>query len=155
MIPLTGDTPRLRQHVLRSPVARRHVNALPTKAAQIPHTRSKHLARYRQLSRSPAFTPACFALPHGTAPRERTSNQGRANPNGTATSRTYFGHRVCPHTRSKHTGNDPAHQRHAALTPACFALPVARRHANTLSTKAAQIPMAHYAPNFATRSATH
>ena len=34
--PLTSDTPRLRQHVLRSPVARRHANALPTKAAQIP-----------------------------------------------------------------------------------------------------------------------
>ena len=36
MIPLTSDTPRLRQHGSRSPVARRHANALPTKAAQIP-----------------------------------------------------------------------------------------------------------------------
>ena len=33
--PLTSDTPRLRQHVSRSPVAWRHVNALSTKAAQV------------------------------------------------------------------------------------------------------------------------
>ena len=35
IIPLTSDTPRLHQHVSRSPVARRHANALSTKAAQI------------------------------------------------------------------------------------------------------------------------
>ena len=35
IIPLTSDTPRLRQHVSRSPVTRRHANALSTKAAQI------------------------------------------------------------------------------------------------------------------------
>ena len=34
-IPLTSDTPRLHQHVSRSPVARRHANALPTKTSQI------------------------------------------------------------------------------------------------------------------------
>ena len=111
MIPLTSDTPRLRQHVSRSPVARRHANALPTKAAQIPMalrhhertlaTRSVHTleanishdtANDPAHQRHAAFTPACFALPSGTAPRKRTSHQGRANPNGTATSRTYFGH---------------------------------------------------------------
>ena len=35
IIPLTSDTPRLRQPVSRSPVARRHANTLPTQAAQI------------------------------------------------------------------------------------------------------------------------
>ena len=80
-----------------------------------------------------AFTPACFALPSGTAPRKRTLHQGRANPNGIATSRTSCRHTVCPHTCS----------------------PVARRHANALSTKAAQIPMAlqHHERRVATRSA--
>ena len=121
MIPLTSDTPRLRQHVSRSPVARRHANALPTKAAQIlvalrhpertlatwsVHTLEANISH--ETAKDPAhqphaaFTPACFALPSGTAPRKHTSHQGRANPNGTATSRTYFGHMVCPHTRSKH-----------------------------------------------------
>ena len=52
--------------------------------------------------RHAAFPPACFALPSGTAPRKRTSHQDLANPHGTATSRTYFGRTVCPHTRSKH-----------------------------------------------------
>ena len=36
IIPLTSDTPRLRQPVSRSPVARRRANALSTKAAGIP-----------------------------------------------------------------------------------------------------------------------
>ena len=35
IIPLTSDTPRLHQHASPSPKARRHANALPTKAAQI------------------------------------------------------------------------------------------------------------------------
>ena len=102
--PLTSDTPRLRQHVLRSPVARRHANALPTKAAQIPMalrhhertlaTRSVHTleanisldtANDPAHQRHAAFTPACFALPSGTAPRKRTFHQGRANPHGIAT----------------------------------------------------------------------
>ena len=39
--------------------------------------------------RHAAFTPACFALPSGAAPRKRTFHQGRANPNGAATSRPY------------------------------------------------------------------
>ena len=57
--------------------------------------------------------PACFALPSGTAPRKRTFHQG------TSRRRT-----VCPDSRSKRhdATNHPAHQRHAAFTPACFAL---------------------------------
>ena len=111
IIPLTSHTPRLRQHVLRSPVARRRANSLSTKAAQIPkavrhhergvatrsaqtleanmsHDTTNHPAHQPHA----AFTPACFALPSGTAPRKLTSHQSRAHPNGTATSRTYFGH---------------------------------------------------------------
>ena len=42
---LTSDTPRLRQHVSRSPVARRHANALSTKAAQIPMALRHHERR--------------------------------------------------------------------------------------------------------------
>ena len=143
--PLTSDTPRLHQHVSRSPVARRHANALSTKAAQIPMALQHHKRRVATRSahtlqanmphdttnhpahqRHAAFTPACFALP-SAVPRKCTFHQVRANPNGTATSRTSRRHAVCPHTRSKH------------ISP----------------TKAAQIPMAlqHHERNFATRSA--
>ena len=45
IIPLTSDTPRLRQPVSRSPVARRHANALSTKAAQIPMALRHHERR--------------------------------------------------------------------------------------------------------------
>ena len=118
MIPLTSDTPRLRQHVSRSPVARRHANALPTKAAQIKmalrhhertlatrsvqtleahisHDTANHPAHHRHA----AFTPACFALPRGTAPRKRTSHQGRANRNGTVSDITNV---LWPHGLSTH-----------------------------------------------------
>ena len=107
IISLTSDTPRFHQHVSRSPVARRRANALPTKAAQIrmalrhhepnfatrsdhalqailSHNTANHLAHQRHA----AFTPACFALPSGTAPRKRTFHQGCVNLHGTATSRT-------------------------------------------------------------------
>ena len=118
-IPLTSDTPRLRQPVSRPAVARRHTNTLPTQAAQIPMalqhherlvaTRSAHTleanishdtTNHPIHQRHAAFTPACFALPSGTAPRKHTFHQGRANPgpNGTATSRTACRHTVCPHT---------------------------------------------------------
>ena len=87
IIPLTSDTSRLRQHVSRSPGARRHTNALSTKAAQIrvalrhhecrvaprsAHTRSNPIshdtANHPAHQRHAAFTPACFVLPGGTAP---------------------------------------------------------------------------------------
>ena len=55
-----------------------------------------HPARQRHA----AFTPACFALPSGTAPRKCIFHQGRVNPHGTTTSRTYFRHTFCLHTRS-------------------------------------------------------
>ena len=105
--------------VSRSPVARRHANTLPTQVAQIPMalqhherrvaTRSAHTleanishdtTNHRAHQRHDAFTPACFALPSGTAPRKRTFHQGCTNPNGTAASRTSCRHTVCPHTRS-------------------------------------------------------
>ena len=47
--------------------------------------------------RHAVFTPACFALPSGTAPRKRTFHQGCAN----LTSRTSRRHTVCPHTRRR------------------------------------------------------
>ena len=111
LLSLTSRMPRLHRHLSRhasrSPVARRQSNALPTKAAQIRMalrhhernfaTRSKHITRYHQSSRSPAIRRAYTSTP------------------------------------------------------------VARRHANALPAKAAQIRMAlrHHERNFATRSATH
>ena len=94
-------SPRLRQHVSRSPVARRQANALPT--TQIPMamrrrernfaTRSVpthdqqtyHMIPLNMPARQQhaAFTPACFALACGTAPRKRTFHQGCASPQGT------------------------------------------------------------------------
>ena len=54
--------------------------------ANIAHDTTNHPAHQRHAS----FTTACFVLPSGTAPRKHFSHQGRANPNGTATSRTDF-----------------------------------------------------------------
>ena len=54
-----------------------------------------------KVTRQVSKTSVCFALPSGTAPRKRTFHQSRANPNGTATSRTSRRHTVCPDTRSK------------------------------------------------------
>ena len=86
IIPLTSDTPRLHQHVSRSPAPRRRANARPTKAAQIRTVRhhernfatqsaralqaiiSHDAANHPAHQRHAAFTPACFALPSGTAP---------------------------------------------------------------------------------------
>ena len=86
----TANHPAHQRHaVSRSPVAQRHANTLPTKAAQIPMalqhhernfaTRSAHTLQANR-SHDAAFTPGCFA--HGTAPRKHTSHQGRATPNG-------------------------------------------------------------------------
>ena len=50
IIPLTSDTPRLRQRVSRSPVARRHANALSTKAAQTPMALRHHERRVAKTS---------------------------------------------------------------------------------------------------------
>ena len=107
IIPLTSDTPRLHQNVSRSPVARRHASALPTKAAQIHMalrhhernfaTRSAHTleanishdtTNHSAQQRNAAFTPACFALPtpqrHGAAqthfpPRTRKSQKSHVS----------------------------------------------------------------------------
>ena len=140
IIPLTSDTPRLHQHVSRSPVARRHSNApRPRKSAWrcditngachtvCPHTRSNHTTRNRQSSRSPATRrvyTSVFRAPqwHGATqthfpPRPRKWHCDIAD---------IIRHTVA-HTLqaiiSHDTANHPAHQRHAAFTPACFALP--------------------------------
>ena len=83
-----------------------------------------------RLTSDTLFTPACFALPSGTAPRICTfhqGRQGRANPHGTATSRTKFRHTVCLPTHYKQSYHTippiiPL-ARDTAFTPACFALP--------------------------------
>ena len=92
-----------------------------TLEANISHDTTNHPAHQRHA----AFTPACFALPSGTAPRKRTFHQGRADPNGTATSRMSCRHMVRHPLEANiahNTTNHPAHQRRAAFTPACFAL---------------------------------
>ena len=124
------------------PVARRHVNALPTKAAQIhmvlQHhgrnlaTRSAHTLQAiishdtgnrPAHQRHAAFTPACVALPSGAAPRKRTFHQGRMalrhHERHFATRSAHTLEAILSHD----TANHPAHQRHTAFTPACFALP--------------------------------
>ena len=82
IIPLTSNTPHLHQHASRSPVARRHANALSTKAAQI-----RMVLRHHERN---------FAT--------RSAHTLKA-------------------VISHETANDPAHQQHAAFTPACFAFP--------------------------------
>ena len=153
----THFPPRPRKSQWRCNITNRRVatRSAHTLEANMSHDTTNHPAHQRHAT----FTPACFALPSGTAPSKRTFHQGRANHNGTATSRTSCPHTVCPHTRSKHitfTTYHPARQRHAAFTPACFALPSGTApRKNTLPTKAAQIPMAlqHHEHNFATWSA--
>ena len=54
-VPLTSDTPRLHQRVLHCPVARRHANTLPTKAAQLPMALQHH---ERNLATRSAHTQA-------------------------------------------------------------------------------------------------
>ena len=115
IIPLTSDTPRVRQHVLRSPVARHH---RPRKSAWHrditevirhtvcpPHTRSNPSTRYRQSSRSAATRrvyASMFRAPqwHGATqthfpPRPRKSAWHCDITN-------VIRHTVCPHTRSNH-----------------------------------------------------
>ena len=74
IIPLTSDTPRLHQHVSRSPVARRHANALPTKTSQMrmalrhhernsPHGLPTHQKQYPTIEAKTLLSPApqrCF-----------------------------------------------------------------------------------------------
>ena len=89
-----------------------------------PHTRSKHIVRdttnHPAHQRHAAFTPACVALPSGTAPRKRTSHQGRANHKRNFATRSAH---TLEASISHDTTNHPPRQRHAAFTPACFALP--------------------------------
>ena len=70
--------PRLHQHVSRSPVARRHANTLPSKAAQFPIA-----LQHRERNCVTRFAHTLEAnMSHDTT---NHPDQGRANPNGTAT----------------------------------------------------------------------
>ena len=114
IIPITSHTPRLHQHVSRSPMARRHANALAIKTSQIrmalrhhernsPHGLPINITRYRQSSRSPATRRVytnVFRAPqwHGGAqthflPRPRISAWH-------CDITDVIRHTVCPHTRS-------------------------------------------------------
>ena len=174
IIPLTGDTPRLHQHVSRSHVARRHANALPTQATQIPMALRRHERNFATQSvhtleanishdtanhpahqRHAAFTP-CFALPCGTAPLKHASHQGRANPMALRHHERNFAI-WSAHTLEANmippiiplTSDTPCLQQRVSRSP------VARRRANAVPTKATQLPLAlrHHERNFATRSA--
>ena len=76
IIPQTSDTPRLRQHVLRSPEARRQANALSTKAANPNGTVTSRMScrhtiwpthyssiSYETSSKSHAYSPPKRAYP--------------------------------------------------------------------------------------------
>ena len=107
--------------------------------------------------------PQIIPLTSGTPRlRQRVSRSPGAERHANAMALRYHQRRVATRSAqtleanmSRDTANHPAHQRHAAFTPACFALPSGTPHANALSTKAAQIPMAlrHHERRGATRSA--
>ena len=84
--------------------------------ASLSHDTANHPAHQRHA----ALTPACFALPSGTAPRKCTFHQGRTNPHGTACDITnVIRHTVCPHTRSNHiTLEDTSESSSTTLFPA-------------------------------------
>ena len=101
------------------------------------------ISRCRQSSRSPAtrrvYTSMFRALQWRGATQTYLSSRPRTSAwhcdmheRNFATRSAHTLQAIIPHD----TANHPAHHRHAAFTPACFALP---RHANTLSTKAAQV----------------
>ena len=139
IIPLTSDTPRLHQHVSRSPVARRHANALfTTKAAQIrmalrhhernfatrsvcPHTRSNPIARYCQSSCSPATRrvyTSMFRAPQWHGATQTHFHQGTKSA-WHCDIANVIRHTVCPHARSNQitrTANHPASSRNAVYT---------------------------------------
>ena len=138
-------TPRLHQHVSRSLVARRHVNALPTKAAQICMAlrhHERHLAtrlptHYKQ---SYHTIPPIIPLPSGKPRLHQLVSRSpvaRRHANALPTKAVQIRMALRHHgrnsaSRSAHrleaiishdTANHPAHWRRAALTPTCFALP--------------------------------
>ena len=85
----------------------------PHTEAILAHDTANHPAHQRHA----AFTPACFALPSGTAPRKRSFHKGRPNPHGTAASRTYFATRSA-HTLEASLSHDTARYRHSSRSPA-------------------------------------
>ena len=166
IMPLTSDTPRLHQHVSRSPVARRHANALPTQAAQIPMALQHHERNFAARSAHtleayhmiPPIIPLTSDTPHLHHHVSRSPVARRhAHTLPTQAAQILMARRHQERnfaTRSVHTleaniSHDSTNHPHVSRSS------VARRHANTLPTKAAQIPMAlrHHERNFATRSA--
>ena len=145
IIPLTSDTLRLHQHVSCSPVAQRHANALSTKAAQIRmalrhHERNFATRSAHTLQAIPPIIPL-------------TSNTPRLRMAATARNFATRSAHTLEAILSRDTANHPAHQRQAAFTPACFALPTSTAP-RKLPTKATQIHMAlrHRGRNFTARS---
>ena len=92
---LCGDRARRRREMqgryLKWPVCTNvvHQRRVATRSAQtLAANMSLDTRNHPAHQRHGAFTPACFALPSGTAPRKHTSHPGRAKPHGAATSRT-------------------------------------------------------------------
>ena len=141
IISLTSDTPRLNQPFSRSPVARCHANALSTKAAQIPMALRHHARRVatrsaHTLEANVQIIPLTSDTPRLRHPVSRSPVAWRhANALSTKAAQITMArrHHECRvATRSAHTleanishetAKHPAHQRQAAFTPACFALP--------------------------------
>ena len=129
-----------------------HAHCPHTIEAIIPRDTANNPAHQRHA----AFTPACFALPSGTAPRKRTFHQGHANPRHCDIT-DVFRHTVCPHTRSnpitqyRQSSRSPATRR---VCTSVFGDP--QWHGATQTHfQAAQIRVAlrHHGRNFASRSA--
>ena len=115
-----------------------------------PHTRSNPITQYRQSPRSPA-TRRVYTSMFRAPPQWHGATQTHFPPRPRKSAwRCDITNVISPHGLPSHvshdTANPPAHQRHAAFTPPCFALPCGT---------APQIRMAlrHHERNFATRSA--
>ena len=93
--------------------------------AVCPHTRSNHITRYRQSSHSPATRRVYTSVFRAPQWNGATHTHFPPRPRKSAWHcdiTDVICHTVCA-TLSHDTANHPAHQRHAAFTPACFALP--------------------------------
>ena len=180
IIPLNSDTPRLHTHMFRAPqwhsATHTHFPPRSCKSAwhgditdvlsrhRVSQTESKRITCYHKSSRSPAtrrvYTPM-FRAPqwHGATQRHFPPRPRKSAWHGDITD-VLSRHRV-PRTQSKRitcyhkSSRSPATRRVYTHTRVSRS-PVARRHANTLSTKAAQIRLArrHHERNFATPCVT-
>ena len=160
IIPLTSETPRLHQPVSRSPVARRNANTLPTQAAQIPMALQHHVVSPHGL---PTHLQQTYHIDTTPRLRQRVSRSpvARGHANALSTKAAQIPMALRHHerrvtTRSAQTleanmSHDSTSDTPRVRQPVSHS-PVARRHANALSTKAAQIP--HHERRVATRSHT-